>query len=183
MIWSMAQSDAYKHGALSVILQSGQQRLLGVTLCHSDPTQTHRTLPDLLSLDIKRCLLFWGVSEQQLWRGIDHYSIQCILPLLYYLVSPSCHQCLHFSLCCTYCTNPEADVTGSTESYHALSPHTAVTHSRLVGEWRFCLTYKKVLIGYILCRMCMIFPVILICIVTIKSGSTSVKALILFYDL
>lgn len=75
MIWSMAQSDAYKHGALSVILQSGQQRLLGVTLCHSDPTQTHRTLPDLLSLDINRCLLFWGVSEQQLWRGIDHYTV------------------------------------------------------------------------------------------------------------
>lgn len=172
MIWSMAQSDAYKHGALSVILQSGQQRLLGVTLCHSDPTQTHRTLPDLLSLDIKRCLLFWGVSEQQLWRGIDYYTVytpSLVLPRL--------------SLCCTYCTNPEADVTGSTESYHTLSPLTAVTHSRLVGEWRFCLTYKKVLIGYILCRMCMIFPVILICIVTIKSGSTSVKALILFYDL
>lgn len=75
MIWSMAQSDAYKHGALSVILQSGQQRLLGVTLCYSDPTQTHRTLPDLLSLDINRCLLFWGVSEQQLWRGIDYYTV------------------------------------------------------------------------------------------------------------
>lgn len=85
MIWSMAQSDAYKHGALSVILQSGQQRLLGVTLCHSDPTQTHRTLPDLLSLDIKRCLLFWGVSEQQLWRGIDYYTVytpSLVLPRL-----------------------------------------------------------------------------------------------------
>lgn len=85
MIWSMAQSDAYKHGALSVILQSGQQRLLGVTLCHSDPTQTHRTLPDLLSLDINRCLLFWGVSEQQLWRGIDHYTVytpSLVLPRL-----------------------------------------------------------------------------------------------------
>lgn len=177
MIWSMAQSDAYKHGALSVILQSGQQRLLGVTLCHSDPTQTHRTLPDLLSLDINRCLFFGGVSEQQLWRGIDHYTVytpSLVLPRLRAAIS----------LCCTHCTNPEADVTGSTESYHTLSPHTAVTHSRLVGEWRFCLTYKKVLIGYILCRMCMIFPVILICIVTIKSGSTSVKeALILFYDL
>lgn len=85
MIWSMAQSDAYKHGALSVILQSGQQRLLGVTLCYSDPTQTHRTLPDLLSLDIKRCLLFWGVSEQQLWRGIDYYTVytpSLVLPRL-----------------------------------------------------------------------------------------------------
>lgn len=85
MIWSMAQSDAYKHGALSVILQSGQQRLLGVTLCHSDPTQTHRTLPDLLSLDINRCLLFWGVSEQQLWRGIDYYTVytpSLVLPRL-----------------------------------------------------------------------------------------------------
>lgn len=182
MIWSMAQSDAYKHGALSVILQSGQQRLLGVTLCHSDPTQTHRTLPDLLSLDINRCLFFGGGSLSNSF-GEALITIQCILPLLYYLVTPSCHQCLHFSLCCTHCTNPEADVTGSTESYHTLSPLTAVTHSRLVGEWRFCLTYKKVLIGYILCRMCMIFPVILICIVTIKSGSTSVKALILFYDL
>lgn len=181
MIWSMAQSDAYKHGALSVILQSGQQRLLGVTLCHSDPTQTHRTLPDLLSLDINRCLLFWGglwaAALERHWSLYSVYSLSCTTS------SPSCHQCLHFSLCCTHCTNPEADVTGSTESYHALSPHTAVTHSRLVGEWRFCLTYKKVLIGYILCRMCMIFPVILICIVTIKSGSTSVKALILFYDL
>lgn len=81
----MAQSDAYKHGALSVILQSGQQRLLGVSLCHSDPTQTHRTLPDLLSLDIKRCLLFWGVSEQQLWRGIDYYTVytpSLVLPRL-----------------------------------------------------------------------------------------------------
>lgn len=75
----------YKHGALSVILQSGQQRLLGVTLCHSDPTQTHRTLPDLLSLDINRCLLFWGVSEQQLWRGIDYYTVytpSLVLPRL-----------------------------------------------------------------------------------------------------
>lgn len=181
MIWSMAQSDAYKHGALSVILQSGQQRLLGVTLCHSDPTQTHRTLPDLLSLDINRCLFFggglWAAALERHWSLYSVYSLSCTTS------SPSCHQCLHFSLCCTHCTNPEADVTGSTESYHALSPLTAVTHSRLVGEWRFCLTYKKVLIGYILCRMCMIFPVILICIVTIKSGSTSVKALILFYDL
>lgn len=181
MIWSMAQSDAYKHGALSVILQSGQQRLLGVTLCHSDPTQTHRTLPDLLSLDINRCLFFggglWAAALERHWLLYSVYSLSCTTS------SPSCHQCLHFSLCCTHCTNPEADVTGSTESYHTLSPHTAVTHSRLVGEWRFCLTYKKVLIGYILCRMCMIFPVILICIVTIKSGSTSVKALILFYDL
>lgn len=181
MICSMAQSDAYKHGALSVILQSGQQRLLGVTLCHSDPTQTHRTLPDLLSLDINRCLFFggglWAAALERHWSLYSVYSLSCTTS------SPSCHQCLHFSLCCTHCTNPEADVTGSTESYHALSPHTAVTHSRLVGEWRFCLTYKKVLIGYILCRMCMIFPVILICIVTIKSGSTSVKALILFYDL
>lgn len=181
MICSMAQSDAYKHGALSVILQSGQQRLLGVTLCHSDPTQTHRTLPDLLSLDINRCLFFggglWATALERHWSLYSVYSLSCTTS------SPSCHQCLHFSLCCTHCTNPEADVTGSTESYHTLSPHTAVTHSRLVGEWRFCLTYKKVLIGYILCRMCMIFPVILICIVTIKSGSTSVKALILFYDL
>lgn len=181
MIWSMAQSDAYKHGALSVILQSRQQRLLGVTLCHSDPTQTHRTLPDLLSLDINRCLFFggglWATALERHWSLYSVYSLSCTTS------SPSCHQCLHFSLCCTHCTNPEADVTGSTESYHTLSPHTAVTHSRLVGEWRFCLTYKKVLIGYILCRMCMIFPVILICIVTIKSGSTSVKALILFYDL
>lgn len=72
MIWSMAQSDAYKHGALSVILQSGQQRLLGVTLCHSDPTQTHRTLPDLLSLDINRCLLFWGD-----WSLYSVYSLSC----------------------------------------------------------------------------------------------------------
>lgn len=178
MIWSMAQSDAYKHGALSVILQSGQQRLLGVTLCHSDPTQTHRTLPDLLSLDINRCLFLggglWATALERHWSLYSVYSLSCTTS------SPSCHQCLHFSLCCTHCTNPEADVTGSTESYHTLSPHTAVTHSRLVGEWRFCLTYKKVLIGYILCRMCMIFPVILICIVTIKSGSTSVKALILW---
>lgn len=86
MIWSMAQSDAYKHGALSVILQSGQQRLLGVTLCHSDPTQTHRTLPDLLSLDINRCLFFGGGSLSSSF-GEALITIQCILPLLYYLVS------------------------------------------------------------------------------------------------
>lgn len=86
MIWSMAQSDAYKHGALSVILQSGQQRLLGVTLCHSDPTQTHRTLPDLLSLDINRCLFFGGGSLSNSF-GEALITIQCILPLLYYLVS------------------------------------------------------------------------------------------------
>lgn len=86
MIWSMAQSDAYKHGALSVILQSGQQRLLGVTLCHSDPTQTHRTLPDLLSLDINRCLFLGGGSLSNSF-GEALITIQCILPLLYYLVS------------------------------------------------------------------------------------------------
>lgn len=86
MIWSMAQSDAYKHGALSVILQSGQQRLLGVTLCHSDPTQTHRTLPDLLSLDINRCLFLGGGSLSSSF-GEALITIQCILPLLYYLVS------------------------------------------------------------------------------------------------
>lgn len=86
MIWSMAQSDAYKHGALSVILQSGQQRLLGVTLCHSDPTQTHRTLPDLLSLLILIDVSFLGGSLSSSF-GEALITIQCILPLLYYLVS------------------------------------------------------------------------------------------------
>lgn len=102
MIWSMAQSDAYKHGALSVILQSGQQRLLGVTLCHSDPTQTHRTLPDLLSLDINRCLFLggglWATALERHWSLYSVYSLSCTTS------SPSCHQCLHFSLCCTHCT-------------------------------------------------------------------------------
>lgn len=152
--------------------------LLCVTLIPLRPIGPCQIYSLLILIDVS---CFGGSLSSSFGEAL--ITIQCILPLLYYLVSPSCHQCLHFSLCCTHCTNPEADVTGSTESYHTLSPHTAVTHSRLVGEWRFCLTYKKVLIGYILCRMCMIFPVILICIVTIKSGSTSVKALILFYDL
>lgn len=123
--------------------------------------------------------LFWGVSEQQLGRGIDYYTVYTLSRTT--SPPPHCHQCIHVSLCCIHCTNPEADVTGSTQSYHTLSPHTAVTHSRLVGQWRFCLTYNKILISYILCRllMCMIFPVILICIVTTESGSTSVKASIL----
>lgn len=181
MIWSMAQSDAYKHGALSVILQSGQQRLLGVSLCHSDPTQTHRTLPDLLSLDINRCLFFGGVSEQQLWRGIDHYTVytpSLVLPRLRAAINA----------CTSLCVAHTVQILKQM-SQDRLS---RTTHSHLtqllpiVGWWGNDVSVwltKKVLIGYILCRMCMIFPVILICIVTIKSGSTSVKALILFYDL
>lgn len=141
MIWSMAQSDAYKHGALSVILQSGQQRLLGVTLCHSDPTQTHRTLPDLLSLDINRCLLFWGVSEQQLWRGIDYYTVytpSLVLPRLWAAINA----------CTSLCVAHTVQILKQM-SQDRLS---RTTHSHLTqllpivgwwGEWRFCLTYKK----------------------------------------
>lgn len=182
MIWSMAQSDAYKHGALSVILQSGQQRLLGVTLCHSDPTQTHRTLPDLLSLDINRCLFFggglWATALERHWSLYSVYSLSCTTSSLLAAINA----------CTSLCVAHTVQILKQM-SQDRLS---RTTHSHLsqllpiVGWWGNDVSVwltKKVLIGYILCRMCMIFPVILICIVTIKSGSTSVKALILFYDL
>lgn len=145
--------------------------LLCVTLIPLRPIGPCQIYSLLILIDVS----FWGgVSEQQLWRGIDHYTVytpSLVLPRLRAAINA----------CTSLCVAHTVQILKQM-SQDRLS---RTTHSHLtqllpiVG--RFCLTYKKVLIGYILCRMCMIFPVILI--VTIKSGSTSVKALILFYDL
>lgn len=152
--------------------------LLCVTLIPLRPIGPCQIYSLLILIDVS---FLGGVSEQQLWRGIDYYTVytpSLVLPRLRAAINA----------CTSLCVAHTVQILKQmSQDRLSRTMHSHLTQLLpIVGWWGNDVSVwltKKVLIGYILCRMCMIFPVILICIVTIKSGSTSVKALILFYDL